>query len=58
MDSIAGHNRGPVMSSLALDLVELRRLAVGGAGALVEHLLRQVALNLIAPGVASQLGGA
>jgi hypothetical protein len=46
------------VSELAKDLIELKRLAVGGAGALVEHLLRSVALNLIAEGVASELGGA
>jgi hypothetical protein len=45
------------MSTLALDLIELKRLAQGGAGALIEHLLREVALNLIAPGVNSALGG-
>lgn len=45
------------MSVLAKDLIELLRLARGGAGALTEHLLREVAGNLIAPGVASALGG-
>jgi hypothetical protein len=45
------------MSTLAKDLIELKRLADGGAGALTEHLLREVALNLIAEGVASELGG-
>jgi hypothetical protein len=45
------------MSVLAKDLLELRRLAQGGAGALTEHLLKEVALNLIAAGVASALGG-
>jgi hypothetical protein len=45
------------MSVLAKDLLELRRLAQGGAGALTEHLLKEVARNLIAPGVASVLGG-
>lgn len=40
------------MSTLAEDLIELKRLAEGGAGALTEHLLREVALNLIAEGVA------
>jgi hypothetical protein len=39
------------MSTLAQDLIELVRLSQGGAGALVEHLLQEVALNLIAPGV-------
>jgi hypothetical protein len=45
------------MSLLAEDLLELVRLAQGGAGALIEHLLREVALNLIAPGVADQRSG-
>jgi hypothetical protein len=45
------------MSQLAEDLLELVRLAQGGAGALTEHLLRVVALNLIAPGVADQRAG-
>lgn len=39
------------MSKLAKDLFELKRLADGGAGALTEHLLREVALGLIAEGV-------
>lgn len=39
------------MSQIAVDLIELVRLAQGGAGALTEHLLREVALNIIAPGV-------
>lgn len=46
------------VSTLAKDLIELIRLAQGGAGALTEHLLREVALNIIAPGVAdARLGG-
>lgn len=45
------------MSTLAKDLVELVRLAQGGAGALIEHLLREVASNLIAQGVADERGG-
>lgn len=45
------------MSMLAQDLLELKRLAEGGAGALTEHLLREVALNLIAPGVRDQRSG-
>lgn len=39
------------MSRLAGDLIELRRLADGGAGALTETLLREVAAELIAEGV-------
>jgi hypothetical protein len=42
---------GPNMSQLALDLLEVRRYP---RGALVEHLLRAFALNLIAPGVAPE----
>lgn len=45
------------MSVLAKDLIELLRLARGGAGALTEHLLKEVACNLIAPGVESVLAG-
>lgn len=45
------------MSQIAEDLIELKRLAEGGAGALTEHLLREVAANLIAHGVADQRGG-
>lgn len=40
------------MSWLASDLLELRRLAQGGSGALIQHLLREYAINIIAPGVA------
>jgi hypothetical protein len=40
------------MSRAAQDLIELQRLAQGGAGALTQHLLREVAKTLIAPGVA------
>ncbi|WP_250538774.1 MULTISPECIES: hypothetical protein [unclassified Caballeronia] len=45
------------MSQAAQDLLELRRLAEGGAGALTEHLLRETALNIIAPGVRDQREG-
>ncbi|WP_082727908.1 hypothetical protein [Burkholderia mayonis] len=45
------------MSLAAQDLLELMRLAQGGAGALTEHLLREVALNLIGVGVADERGG-
>jgi hypothetical protein len=45
------------MSQIAEDLIELKRLAEGGAGALTEHLLREVASNLIAPGVSDQREG-
>ncbi|ARK91101.1 hypothetical protein [Burkholderia pseudomallei] len=38
------------MSQPAKNLLELRRMP---RGALVEHLLREIALNLIAPGVAA-----
>jgi len=43
------------MSTLAHDLVELAAYRVRGA--LTEHLLRELALNLIAPGVADMRGG-
>jgi hypothetical protein len=42
------------MSRIARDLLELKRLTEGGAGALTQHLLREVAARLIAPGVANQ----
>lgn len=42
------------MSLLAQDLLELSRMP---RGALVEHLLRELACNLIAPGVADVRGG-
>lgn len=42
------------MSTLAKDLFELKRLADGGAGALTEHLLREIASDLIAEGIAEQ----
>lgn len=45
------------MSILAQDLLELVRLAKGGAGALTEHLLREVARDLIAQGVEDLRGG-
>ncbi|EIP86755.1 putative bacteriophage protein [Burkholderia humptydooensis MSMB43] len=45
------------MSLAAQDLIELLRLAQGGAGALTQHLLREVAGNLIAFGVADCRGG-
>lgn len=42
------------MSILASDLLSLRDMP---RGALVEHLLREIATNLIAPGVADVRGG-
>ncbi|MXN77582.1 hypothetical protein GR157_22915 [Burkholderia sp. 4701] len=45
------------MSRAARDLIELQRLAQSGAGALTEHLLRELAKNLIAAGVADSRGG-
>jgi NADH:ubiquinone oxidoreductase subunit E len=45
------------MSYAAKDLIELLRLAQGGAGTLTQHLLREVAKSLIAPGVAYVRGG-
>jgi hypothetical protein len=44
------------MSPIAQDLIELLRLAQGGAGALTQHLLRELARSLIAPGVADARG--
>jgi hypothetical protein len=45
------------MSRIARDLLELKRLTEGGAGALTQHLLREFAARLIAPGVATQSTG-
>lgn len=45
------------MSTLAKDLLELVRLGGTERGSLIGHLLREVALNLIAPGVADVRGG-
>ena len=45
------------MSRIAQDLIELKRLTEGGAGALTQHLLREIAANLIAFGVADQRRG-
>jgi hypothetical protein len=42
------------MSIFAKDLLELRDMP---RGALIEHLLRALALNIIAPGVASVHAG-
>lgn len=42
------------MSVFAKDLLELRTMP---RGALIEHLLRELARNLIAPGVADMRGG-
>lgn len=39
------------MSDAAKELIELQRLAQGGAGALTQHLLRELAKCIIAPGV-------
>ena len=43
--------KGNQMSHAAQDLIELLRLAQGGAGALTQHLLREVAKSLIAAGI-------
>ncbi|WP_173261334.1 hypothetical protein [Paraburkholderia sp. NMBU_R16] len=45
------------MSTRAQDLLELLRLDQGGGGALVQHLLRELAMNIIALGVADARGG-
>jgi hypothetical protein len=45
------------MSVIAKDLIELKRLAEGGAGALTEHLLREFAADIIGEGVADERGG-
>jgi hypothetical protein len=42
------------MSTLAKDLIELNALP---HGALVEHLLRALAMDLIGEGVAKEIGG-
>lgn len=43
------------MSQLAENLFELRRLQARGGGALTEHLLREVAADLISEGVAADV---
>lgn len=45
------------MSPTAQDFIELLRLAQGDAGALTQHLLRELARNLIGPGVADMRDG-
>ena len=45
------------MSRFAQDRIELKRLCLGGSGALTQHLLREIACNLIAAGVADERGG-
>ena len=45
------------MSRIAKDLLELQRLCQGGSGALTEHLLRGLAKNVIAAGVADERTG-
>ncbi|MDE1007701.1 MAG: hypothetical protein OSB38_18715 [Paraburkholderia fungorum] len=45
------------MSVLAKDLMELRAIRGNEHGALVEHLMREIALCLIAAGVADQRKG-
>jgi len=44
------------MSYSAQNLIELQRLAQGGAGALTQHLLREMASSIITPGVADACG--
>jgi hypothetical protein len=45
------------MSVLAEDLLELKRLAQGGCGALTEKLLHEVAARIIASGLRDEKGG-
>jgi hypothetical protein len=45
------------MSDLAQDLIELKRLAEGGMGALTETLLHEVAARIIASGLRNELEG-
>jgi hypothetical protein len=45
------------MSTLAKDLFELRQLVKDGAGALSQHMLAAVAVELIAEGVADAREG-
>lgn len=44
------------MSTLAKDLLELNRLPTPH-GSLTDHLLREIALNLIAPGCKDERAG-
>jgi hypothetical protein len=50
-------NRETTMSNDAQDILELMRLAVGGAGTLTQHLLREYAARIIGSGIRSDLGG-
>lgn len=43
------------MSQLAVDLFELQRIRRCGGGALTDHLLREVAADLISEGVAADV---
>jgi hypothetical protein len=45
------------MSALAEDLLELKRLAQGGCGALTEKLLHEVAARIIASGLRDEKEG-
>jgi hypothetical protein len=45
------------MSDWAKDLIELKRLAAGGMGALTEKLLHEVAARIIASGMQDDRGG-
>ena len=45
------------MSDWAKDLLELKRLATGGMGALTEKLLHEVAARIIASGLQDEKGG-
>jgi hypothetical protein len=45
------------MSQAASDLIELQRLAQGGAGALTQHLLREIAASIIGLYCDDQRGG-
>lgn len=46
-----------MLSQDASDLIELQRLAQGGAGALTDHLLKEYAARLIAAGCRDEMAG-
>ncbi|KWE82273.1 hypothetical protein WL80_26435 [Burkholderia ubonensis] len=57
LDTRIQNHTETIMSRAAQDLIELQRLAQSGAGALTEHLLRELAKSLIAEGVSDVRGG-
>lgn len=57
ISSTTQHEQGRIMSYYARLLLDLLALRGESNGALTERLLRATAINIIAPGCASLLGG-